>query len=172
MRAPAFSPVSRACGWSARPPAVRRAARPQHRKRPRDSLGSALLGCRPGACNSVPPTCMASEGHMAAALTGYLTGAVLASMNFTLTSAQFTFTFSRGPRPKSRCISRRLCRQLHIKSCKIARILAGTFLNLPDKAIRTLKVVASDKKFYNTASGASRAQFLNISAAEKNVTRP
>ena len=55
------------------------------------------------------------------------------------------FTISRRLRPKSRCTSRRLCRQLHIKSCKIARILAGTFLNLPDKAIRTLKVVASDK---------------------------
>ena len=84
--------------------------------------------------------------------------------DYTLTSAQFTFTFSRGPRPKSRCISRRLCRQLHIKVLKNREILAGTFLNLPDKAIRTLKVVASHRNFYETAS---RAQFLSIFGRRK-----
>ena len=49
--------------------------------------------------------------------------------------------------------------------------LAGTFPNLPDigipKAIRNLKVVASDNNFYNGERSEPSSIILSISAAEK-----
>jgi hypothetical protein len=57
--------------------------------------------------------------------------------------------------------------QNHIKVLKNREILAGTFPNLPDKAIRTLKVVASDNNFYNGERSEPSSIILSISAAEK-----